>query len=161
MWGSGGWILPTVLYAPRFVGAGSNLSLAASTVNGIAPCHSKHRIQQCLERPWSSPSLRRDTHPGGRPEHYLQGRFFGREARRDLHQPVAIDTRLLREAAIVAPSWGSQGKATEPREQGKPPHCARPRSRRRDIRRTRRAERVRSAQALKGARSMHARIACR
>jgi hypothetical protein len=75
MWGSSGWILPTVLYAPRFVGAGSNLSLAASTVNGIAPCHSKHRIRQCLERLWSSPSLRRDTHPGGRPEHYLQGRF--------------------------------------------------------------------------------------
>jgi hypothetical protein len=35
------------IYAPTSIGAAFILSQMASTVNGIAPCHSKHTIQRC------------------------------------------------------------------------------------------------------------------
>ena len=46
MSGSSGGFWPADLYAPTTIGAACNLSQMASTVNGIAPCHSKHRIQR-------------------------------------------------------------------------------------------------------------------
>jgi hypothetical protein len=64
---------PTGLPASATADAFIRLLQMVSTVNGIVPCHSKHRIHQQVV-PWSSPSLRWDTCPGGRPEHYLQGR---------------------------------------------------------------------------------------
>src|SRR5690606_15893168 len=44
--GSSGGFWPAGLYAPTSIGAVRSLSQMASTVNGIAPCHSKHRIQR-------------------------------------------------------------------------------------------------------------------
>ncbi|MBA3896177.1 MAG: transposase [Sphingomonadaceae bacterium] len=47
MSGSSGGIRPADLYAPTGIGAACILSQMASTVNGIALCHSKHRIHRC------------------------------------------------------------------------------------------------------------------
>ena len=46
MLGSSGGFWPADIHAPTTVGAACNLSQMAPTVNGIAPCHSKHRIQR-------------------------------------------------------------------------------------------------------------------
>jgi hypothetical protein len=40
---------PVGLHAPTIIGAACILSQMASTVNGIATCHSKHRVQRCQE----------------------------------------------------------------------------------------------------------------
>ena len=45
----------------------------ASAVEERALGHSEHRVQR-RGQPWPSPSSTRDADPGGRPEHYLQGR---------------------------------------------------------------------------------------
>jgi putative transposase len=46
MSGSSGGFWPADIQAPTTIGAVCNLSQMAPTVNGIAPCHSKHRIQR-------------------------------------------------------------------------------------------------------------------
>jgi transposase InsO family protein len=46
MSGSSGGFWPADIDAPTTIGAACNLSQMAPTVNGIAPCHSKRRIQR-------------------------------------------------------------------------------------------------------------------
>ena len=46
MSGSSGGFWPADIQAPTTIGAACILSQMAPTVNGIAPCHSKHRIQR-------------------------------------------------------------------------------------------------------------------